>query len=303
MKRLLVLLCLLAVPAQAAELRVVSVADGVHALVGPLGPRSPENLGNNSTHGVIETADGLVLIDSGAGTGGAKAIEAAIRTFSDKPVVKVINSGGQDHRWLGNGYFAAEGAEVIAAAAAVADQKARVGDQLFRLRAQVGDALMTDTEPAFATRTFDEALDLTVGGVRMELRHEGHAHTAGDTYIWLPEKRVMFSGDIVYVGRMLGVNSHSQHKSWMAVYDAMAAHDIEVLVPGHGAPTDMATAKAQTRDYLQFLRDEVGKFIDDGGDITRLGEIDQSRFAHLKVYDLLKGRNIQTVFEQMEWED
>lgn len=288
--------------AAADTLKVQKVVDDVYAIVGELGNRTPENLGNNATFGLVVTSEGLVLIDSGGTYDGAKALAAAIKTVSDKPVIKVINTGGQDHRWMGNGYFKSQGATVYASEAAVADQKARAKDQFFMLGSLVSDEAVKRTEPVHATETFAEALDFTVGDTQFELRHVGAAHTPGDTFVWLPQKSVMFTGDIVYIERMLGVIDYSSSKSWVHVFDEMATRKPQHLVPGHGEPTTLEHARKDTYDYLVFLREAVASFVDDGGDMSEIGKIDQSRFDYLLNYDILSGRNAQRVFTELEWE-
>lgn len=90
-------------PVNAYSLEIVTVANGIHAIVGDLGQRSPTNFANNATFGAIETASGIVLIDPGGSAKGAEVIESAINQVTDKFVTHIINTGGQDHRWLGNG--------------------------------------------------------------------------------------------------------------------------------------------------------------------------------------------------------
>ena len=82
----------------------------------------------------------------------------------------------------------------------------------------------------------------------------------------------------------------------------MAALDPPQVVRGHGPVADLDRARADTLDYLEFLREAVGEFMDGGGDITNIGNLDQSRFSHLADYETLKGRNAQQAYEQMEWE-
>jgi glyoxylase-like metal-dependent hydrolase (beta-lactamase superfamily II) len=289
-------------PAVAAPLQVQKVTDGVYALVGELGQRSPENLGNNATFGVIVTNDGVVLVDPGGSYAGAKQIHETIRTITDRPVRLVINSGGQDHRWLGNGYFKTQGARIVASAAAVADQRARSTDQTIVLDNLVGAKLMAGTTPVQADQTFDQRLQLELGGVRLVLRHAGPAHTPGDSFVWLPDKKVVFTGDIVYVERLLGVGAESRSGSWVKVFEEIAALEPAHVVPGHGHATTLARARADTYDYLVALRDAVKELIARGGGIEDIGKLDQSRFKHLQVYDQLKGRNAQQVFQEMEWE-
>ena len=278
------------------------LADNIYALVGPLTNRTPDNLGNNANLGVIITDDGVVLIDSGGTYKGAEMIHAAIRELTSKPVKLVINTGGQDHRWMGNNYFKAQGAKLIANVNAVADQKARTQDQLYRLNNLVGEAGTKGTEPVYADETFADKKLLSLGNTRIEIHHAGHAHTPGDSFVWLPEHKIVFSGDIVYMERMLGIGGMSAHKSWIGAFEAMAALQPEIVVPGHGSPAPLAKAKADSYDYLRFLRQAVLDFIDAGLGIEEISQIDQSRFSYLENYDSLKGRNAQRVFEELEWE-
>ena len=113
----------------APGLELIKLTDKAYAIVGELGNRSTENLANNATFGFVVTKAGVVLIDSGGGFAGAKALHTVIRRVTDQPITHVINTGGQDHRWMGNDYFKRQGATIIASAAAVQDQKARSRDQ------------------------------------------------------------------------------------------------------------------------------------------------------------------------------
>lgn len=283
-------------------LEPVKISDGIYAIVGPLEQRSPENLGNNATFGFVVTNAGVVLVDSGGSYKGAASIAAAIKTVTEQPVTYVINSGGQDHRWLGNGYFQERGATLIASNAAVADQRARANDQFFALDQLIGADALAGTKDVYANQTFETELDLSIGGTAFQLRHIAAAHTPGDTYIWLPEKGVVFTGDIVYVQRMLGVGPQSSIATWLDAFAAIKALAPTHVVPGHGPVTDLPRAQAETGDYLMMLREKIGAIIKSGGDINDATAIDQSAFAHLETYDQIKGRNAQQVFQQMEWE-
>lgn len=135
-------------------LSVQAVAPGIWAVQGPAAQRDPKNLGNNATFGLIETSEGAVLVDPGGTWAGASMLHDVVRDLTDQPVVYVINTGGQDHRWLGNGYWKAQGATIVASADAVADQKDRGSLQLTMLSQLVGSGL-TGTEPIYANVTFD----------------------------------------------------------------------------------------------------------------------------------------------------
>lgn len=298
-----ILLLISASPASfAADLALQKITDKVYAIVGDLGNRTPDNLGNNATFGFVVTPAGVVLIDSGATYQGAKRIHQVIQSVTDQPVVTVINSGGQDHRWLGNGYFKQQGARILASADAVADQQARNRDQFILLSNLVGEAGIAGTEAQYADQSFGDKTRFEMGGVVFEIYHAGQAHTPGDSYIWLPEQQVMFTGDIVYTERMLGVGGQSNSKSWIKVYQSMASFSPKVVVPGHGHPATLEKANTDTLGYLQFLRNSVGEFYDNGGDISQISSIDQSRYHYLLNHETLAGRNAQQVYTELEWE-
>jgi hypothetical protein len=101
---------------------------------------------------------------------------------------------------------------------------------------------------------------------------------------------------------MLNVGPQSAHRSWIAAFEALAAKNPEIVVPGHGRPTTLEIAERDTYQYLVFLRKAVRSLLDDGHGMEDVGEIDQSRFEYLSNYDTLKGRNAQRVYEELEWE-
>ena len=283
-------------------LQLKQIENDVYAIIGPLGNRSPENYGNNATFGFVITSDGVVIIDSGGTYKGAAEIHALIKSVTHQPVKIVINTGGQDHRWLGNGYFKDQGARIIASTKAVEDQKARTQDQFILLGNLVGDAGLANTEAVYADETFDNTLNFTLGKTKFEVHHAGQAHTPGDSFVWLPQQRIVFSGDIVYVQRMLSISPASNSKSWVTAFKAMAELKPKVVVPGHGHVTDLQEAKAHTHDYLVYLRQAVADFMEAGRGIEDIGKLDQSSYSFLLNYETLKGRNAQRVYEELEWE-
>lgn len=286
---------------QAVALETVKVTDGIYAFVGEKQQRSPQNLANNATFGLIVTSDGAVLVDPGGSFKGAEALHAAVRKVTDQPVRYVVNTGGQDHRWLGNGYWKAQGATIVASQAAVADHKDRGSLQMTMLTALIKDGL-AGTEPVYADVAFEASHRLKLGGLDIEVHHKGQAHTPGDSFVWVPVKKSVFSGDIVYVERILGVGSQSNAKSWITAFDAMAELKPEHVVPGHGAPTDLKRAAAETRAYLVNLRERIAAHIEAGGDMIGSVKVDQSAFKHLEQFQALAGRNAQQVFAEMEFE-
>jgi len=289
--------------AAAADIHFLPVAPSVYAFIGDTGPRTVANEGLNANLGLVVTREGALLIDSGAGERNARKIEEAVRRVTPAPVRWVVNTGGQDHRWFGNGYFARRGAQLIAHAQAVPDMRSRGGDQLAALRALLGEQ-MAGTEAVLPQRLIqdpDAALEL--GGMRVEFRHRGGGHTPGDMMVWLPGPRVLFAGDIVYVDRLLGVLPVSSTRQWLEAFDVVEQLSPAIIVPGHGRVTDLAGARRDTKAYLEQLRSHMRKAVDEGQDISAaVRSFDLRPFQHLANAAELHPANASRVYLELERE-
>lgn len=292
-------LALIAASSQAVEVKLQHVRDDIYVHVGDRGARSLENEGLNANIGLVVTSAGAVLIDSGATFQSARQIHDAIRRLTTQPVRWVVNTGGQDHRWLGNGYFKTQGAEIIAHGNARADMVNRGNDHLQSLRSTLGDKVdgTVPTIPARWLTGNDERVEL--GGVTFEFKYRGGAHTPGDIVVWLPRQNVLFTGDVVYVDRMLGVIPVSNTKHWLETFAVVEQLDPKTVVPGHGGVTTVATAKADTQAYLQALRAHMKKAVDDGVDVSdAIRTFDGKPFARLlNSAELMPGNASRTYLE------
>ena len=280
------------------------VAHNVYAIVGPLGQRSRENDGLNANYGFVVTPVGVVLIDSGASRVGAMKLAAAVRAVTDKPVRWVINSGSQDHRWLGNAFFVGEGAEIIALERTARTQQQYARQQLDGLKRFLGERL-AGTEPLSSAKPqkvgAGGAATLTLGGETFVLRHT-NAHYPGDALVHLPRHGVVFTGDLVYVDRLLGVLPWSSVKNGQSSFLALNRLQPKHIVPGHGRVCDLARAQRETGDYYDFLANTIGNA---AKEMEPMDEVlnkhaDLPAFRHLENYQDLHRTNMNRAFTEFE---
>ena len=282
----------------AFELKVEPVVGNVYAIVGEIGPRTPENHGLNNTLGFVVTGRGVVLISSGATPAGAALLEKAVASVTTQPIRLVVNIGVQDHHWMGNSYFADKGIPIKALKRTVANQRKQVDAHLTSLTAQLGDEAKSIV-PVYATDVIDaDRQSFEFGGMAFELLWPGDGHFAGDAVLWLPKSRTLFSGDLVFLDRLLGIHPTTPVAKWQQSF-----HEIEKLeplhvVPGHGHAGDMDKARRDTGNYLDWLIAEVGKALDDwqdlGDTVEQLGEAPE--FARLKFFQGWHKRNINQTY-------
>jgi glyoxylase-like metal-dependent hydrolase (beta-lactamase superfamily II) len=289
--------------AQAAEFvpKAEKVVDNLYAIVGPLGQRSKDNDGSNANFGFIVTAQGVILIDSGASKLGAEKIAAAIAQVSKQPVRWVINTGSQDHRWLGNATFASQGAQIYALKRTAATQTEFANQHMQILAGFLGPRL-DGTKPLPATTLLDgDEATVELGGETLTLRYTD-AHFPGDAWVWLPKRNVMFTGDLVYVDRILGVLPWSSVKSGQKAFHALEALNPKYIVPGHGGVCDLAKAKRDSGDYEDFLANVIGKAAQDMEplDTTLDKYADMPQFKHLHNYSDLHRANMNRAFVEFE---
>jgi cyclase len=105
------------------------------------------------------------------------------------------------------------------------------------------------------TTTFDGSLTVTVGDKDVHLVEVGPAHTRGDVIVHVPADRVVFSGDILFIGSH-PIVWEGPVENWIAACDRILALDVDVVVPGHGPVTDKAGVR-RVKEYWEYLLAET----------------------------------------------
>jgi rhodanese-related sulfurtransferase/glyoxylase-like metal-dependent hydrolase (beta-lactamase superfamily II) len=277
------------------------VIPGVWSAIGATAPGTYENSGHNNNLSFIITKEGVVVVNAGDNYLLAQSLHDEIRKHTDQPVKYVVLENGQGHAMLGSNYWKEQGAKIVAHRD-TAKYIEQVGyDALAGMRARARDKAYR-TEFAMPDIVYDDKLDLSMGGTKIEVLHLGRAHHHGDTMVWLPEKKLVIAGDTAFHIRMLPIFEDTDTASWIAVWDKFEALGATTVIPGHGGPTDMATVRRWTRDYLVHLRAKVKEVVDAGGSLDDAYKVDQSAYLHLHTADELARSNAGRVFRAMEFE-
>jgi cyclase len=107
------------------------------------------------------------------------------------------------------------------------------------------------------TQTFEGRLDLMVGDRMVELLEVGPAHTQGDTMAYIPGDKVIFTGDILFIGGH-PIMWAGPTSNWLRACDLILSLDVETIVPGHGPITDKHGV-AELKGYLEYVYEEARK--------------------------------------------
>jgi cyclase len=251
---------------------LVEVADGVHAWIQPDGTWWLNNAG------AVTGGDGTLIVDT-------CATEARTRRFLDAVHAA---TGGAPIRFAANTH---EHGDHTYGNSLLPEGVALIGHEVMRAHLLV-DPFVDGCAPAWdplpdwgaVTRrvpTIVMRTDLTVhsGSRRIDLVHPGHAaHTEGDLVAWLPEERVLFTGDLLFVGLTPLVFSGSLDGALRAL-EWIAGFGPDVVVPGHGplaTATDLPSVLADHERYYRFVLELAG-----WGRREGIGPLDAARTADL----------------------
>jgi glyoxylase-like metal-dependent hydrolase (beta-lactamase superfamily II) len=260
----------------------------------------------NSNAAVIETNDGLIVVDSHSKPSAAQSLYKDIQGVSKKPVKKVINTHFHWDHWQGNQVYAQANpsCEIIASEkmkeallrpnsgvggvpyietqlknlpgeiAKLKDdiQKASSPEAKARLENNLRQAESYQQElqqikPTVPTRTVAQTMTLQEGGREIRLMLLGRGHTDGDLYIYMPREKVVATGDAV-VDWMPFIGD-GYPEDWIQTIAELEKLDIERIVPGHGEPTP----KSHLAFFRGYLTDLVAAVKQHGGANMPLDEM------------------------------
>lgn len=280
----------------------VEVIPYVFTAIGATAPPTYENAGHNNNLSFVVTGDGVVVINGGASARLAAALHAEIKAVTDQPVKLVINENGQGHAMLGNSYWADLGVPILMHEDAAHEVEAN-GHQILEGMKRYNRDRAEGTRIVAPTRTFSDKEVITMGDVTLEVLHLGPAHGPGDTQVWIPQWDMMIAGDIAFHERMPPIFADTCTSCWIETWEtAFAPMNPTYIIPGHGHPTNLAQVTRYTRDYLVYLRAQIGAHLDEGGDLAEAYYVDQSPYAHLDTFEELATKNAGRVYEEMEFE-
>ena len=292
----------LAGAAVAQSPQAVEVAPGVWMVQGVSALGSSANRNFISNAAFVVTQDRVVVIDALGSPALAEELLAQIRRITPLPVRHVIVTHYHADHVYGLQALQAAGAEVIAHARA--DEYLQSDTAALRLKASREELfpwIDEHTRLVAPDRRLTGPTTLVLGGTRFEIGHAGPAHTPEDLVVWLPERRVLLVGDLVFRGRIPFVGL-ADSGNWVQALDRLLAYDAQVIVPGHGGVSTTARADLQlTRDYLVHLRQAMGQAAREMEPFEEAyARTDWSRFESLPLFRAANRINAYNTYLLME---
>lgn len=279
----------------------VQVSDNVWSAIGATAPPTYENSGHNNNLSFIVTTEGVVVVNAGDNYLLAQSLHEEIKKITNQPVKFVILENGQGHAMLGSNYWQQQGAQIIAHTDTLLEIENN-GENSLAIMIQGRRDKSMGTKLVVPDIAFDEKYVIELGGERIEVIHLGPAHSPGDISVWLPNQKIVIAGDIAFHQRLLPIMEHTDTEGWITTWDSFIALGAEKVIPGHGEPTNYEEVTLYTVDYLKYMRSEIKRLIDEGGELQDAYTIDQSGFNHLDTFFELTRQNAGRIFREMEFD-
>ncbi len=281
----------------------------VYYVVGRSGVPGADNEGFTANAGFVVTEQGVVVYDAlGTPVLGYRLLEA-IRAVTDKPV-KLVVAGHYhaDHIYGLQAFREHTDAAVWAQRRAYEYINApNARNRLQQRREALFPWIDDSTYVVEPDHTYESEQVFDMGDTVIELVHAGPAHAPDDTLMIVHRYGVIFSGDLIFGGRLPFLAGEAVNtKQWLEELTALQSLDPapRFVIPGHGeADADAQRAIAFTHDYIQYLRDEMGKAVDE---LITFDEAyrrtDWSRYEDVPTFEAANRGNAYQVYLEMEAE-
>jgi len=281
------------------KLEPKQVSENVWCFLGLLEGPSAKNAGAMSNSCWIKTKDSYVLLDSGPSYEYARQSYVAMKKIADLPVSTVFISHDHDDHWLGNNFYKEEFNATL------------IGPELVNTNYKAGDKTrMFEKLPANAIKgtkivkldeTPKESIKRTIGGEEFEfIAIPTKAHTPNDFFLYMPKRKILFTGDLAMNGRVTS-NRDGSLMGQLKAIEMIRAKEWNNLVAGHGFITDKSALDEADR-YFSFMYETVKKALEDEVELTDLvpNEI-MKEFKDKAMFNALNGQNFNEAYTELDF--
>src|SRR5579859_800630 len=267
---------------------VQEVSDGIFAYVQPDGSWFLNNTG------FVTGREGVVSIDTTSTERRTRAYLEAVARVTDRPIRTLVNTHHHGDHTHGNC--------LLPLATIIGHPLCRAEVLSFPFPPPPGIWPQVDwgeLHPSPPFVTFDDTLTVWVDDLRLELHYIGTpAHTTNDVVVWIPERSVLFTGDLLFVGGTPFVPMGSVSGS-LAALDRVRSFGARTLVPGHGPVTGPEAVDVMT-DYLRFVQDTARSARSAGlSPLDAARQTDLGRFADLTDSERIVG-NLYRAYAELD---
>ncbi|RTZ42420.1 quinoprotein relay system zinc metallohydrolase 2 [Candidimonas sp. SYP-B2681] len=294
----------LVLAAQAQEpLSVQPVSSGVFVHIAVHEDATADNRGMIANVGFIIGQRCVAVIDSGGSLAGGRALRAAIRLQTDKPVCYVINTHVHPDHIYGNSAFIEDRPRYIGHRNLAAAMRARQVYYAAYLDRTIGTELARPSALVFPDQFVDSVQEIDLGDRKLILQAWPTSHTDNDLTVFDVQTATLWLGDLLFRERIPTLDGRLA--GWLSTMTQLESIPARQVVPGHGQfSSDWPAVLIPQREYLQRLQKDVRSALKANRSLQQAtDEIGASNRAQWKLFEESHRHNVTAAFTELEWED
>jgi len=283
------------------KLKPQKVSENIWCFFGKTEVPSKENGGFMANSCYIKAKDSYILLDTGANYNFAKQAYEAMQKIEDLKVSTIIITHEHDDHWMGNSFYKDRFNSTIYAPKSINENynensKPRIFEILDKNEMENTKVIKADV--VVSDEKVINISDKTIKIIPTKLT----AHTKDDLIVYLPDEKVIFTGDIIMNQRVTSNRDGSVIGTLKAI-DLINSYDWNTLIAGHGTITDKKATDFTTK-YFTLLKTRVLEAIEAGitaDEISKVVTMDD--FKDIAMFDELNSRNVFDAFRELEFYD
>ena len=283
------------------KLKPQKVSENIWCFFGKTEVPSKENGGFMANSCYIKAKDSYILIDTGANYNFAKQAYEAMQKIEDLKVSTIIITHEHDDHWMGNSFYKDRFNSTIYAPKSINENynensKPRIFEILDKNEMENTKVIKADVVVS------DEKVINISDKIIKIIPTKLTAHTKDDLIVYLPDEKVIFTGDIIMNQRVTSNRDGSVIGTLKAI-DLINSYDWNTLIAGHGTITDKKATDFTTK-YFTLLKTRVLEAIEAGitaDEISKVVTMDD--FKDIAMFDELNSRNVFDAFRELEFYD
>ena len=260
---------------------------------------SKKNGGFMSNHCYVKTSKSYVLIDAGATYELAHQAYIAMSKIKKLPVSTVIATHEHDDHWLGTSFYKEKfNAKIIGPSLINKNYNKDSKTRMFKILSE--DAIK-NTKIVKVDKIIKESTSIIIDDTEFQIIPIGSkAHTSEDLFVYIPNNKTLFSGDLIMNGRITS-NRHGSVVGQLKAIKMMNNMGFKNLIAGHGHDTSKNAIK-ETEKYFTLLKQRILKAIEEDigpEEVTKTVKMEE--FKNKALYGQLNKRNVFDAYGELEF--
>ncbi len=284
-------------------MEIKKISENIYMARGKDGLPSKENRGFISNCYGVLTEDGWFVVDSLSTPELSSEFLKELKKVKNIPVKYVVITHYHQDHWFGAKTYKKEGAVIIGHTVLKDIYENGTAEMMLEAANKMTKGLYSNVELVPPDIAISEKKIVKLGKYSFVIFPLTPAHTNSDIVVIIPNKKIIFVGDLVFYKRIpFAGDRNSDTKNWINVLNKIKNMDVDTILAGHNNPLNKDSVDF-TIEYLSFLREEISKMKDEDLSYDEIKEkLTDTPFKNYPMYNVFHFKNIYKIYNDLDLE-